>query len=227
MRFFSGFGNGFKAGDEIGHDLQGEKDGSERGVAEGRLEICGGAGARANEDEEEKYAEDARGGPALKRGTGADATIVEESEEQSNGQAKNQARKKNGLAGDAIEFEGIEPRKNVGGKLADDDGFPWTDDEVGEKHDPAGEIADERRKDLRGVGRFAGGVGKATNPLAVDVSDGKKKDATEAESKHGAERAATCEPVVHENDPAGADHGAKAESEIVGEGEFAGESGHW
>jgi len=80
---------------------------------------------------------------------------------------------------------------------------------------------------LRGVGRFAGSVGKATNPLAVDVANGKKKDATEAEAEHGAERAAAGEPVVHKNDPAGADHGAKAESEIVGEGEFAGESGHW
>ena len=113
----------------------------------------------------------------MKRGAGADATIVEKSEEQSNGQAKNEARKKNGLAGDTIEFEGIELRKNVSGKVADDDGFPWADDQVGEKHDPAGEIADERRKNLRGVGRFAGGVGKATNPLAVDVADGNKKDA--------------------------------------------------
>jgi len=163
----------------------------------------------------------------LKRGAGADATIVEESEEQSDGQAENEARKKNRLPGYAIEFEGIELRKNVGGKLSNDDGFPWTDDEVGEKHDPAGEIADERRKDLRGVGCLTGRVGEATNPLAVDVADGKKKDATEAEAKHDAERAAAGEPVVHEDDPASADHSAKAESEIVGEGEFAGESGHW
>ena len=104
----------------------------------------------------------------MKRGAGADATIVEESEEQSDGQAENEARKKNRLPGYAIEFEGIELRKNVGGKLSNDDGFPWTDDEVGEKHDPAGEIADERRKDLRGVGCLTGRVGEATKlPLKI------------------------------------------------------------
>ena len=162
----------------------------------------------------------------MKCGAGANAAIVEESEEKSDHKAEDETGKKNGLAGDAIEFEGIELRKNVGRELSHNDSFPGADDEVGEKHDPAGEIADERGKDLCGVGRFAGGVGNATYPLAVDVADGKKEDAGEAEAEHGAERAAACEPVVHENDPACADHGAKAECEIVGEGKLAGKGGH-
>ena len=162
----------------------------------------------------------------MKCGAGADAAIVEKGKEQSDCEAEKQAGKKNGLASNAIELKGIELGKNVGGKFSNDHGLPRTNDEVGEKHDPSSEITDERREDLRGVGGFAGGVGEAANPLAVDVADGKKKDAAEAETKHGAKWPATGEPVVHENDPASTDHGAEAEGKIIGEAELAGECGH-
>ena len=81
-------------------------------------------------------------------------------------------------------------------------------------------------KYLRGVGGFAGGVGKALDPLAVDVADGQKNDSADGKTESGASGPAAAEPVVHEDEPAGADHGAESESEIVVQAKFASEGGH-
>jgi len=79
---------------------------------------------------------------------------------------------------------------------------------------------------LGGVGGFAGSVGETLDPFAVNVADGKKNQAAESKSESGAKRATAGEPVVHEDEPADADHGAEAKSEVVVEAEFAGERSH-
>ena len=137
-------------------------------------------------DKSDENDEDHGGHGLLEVGAEADAAVVDGGEKQSESDAEEEAGEKDGLAGDAIEHETIERRKNVGGDFSDGDGFPRADDEVGEEHHPAGEVADDGRKNLRGVGGFAGGVGKALDPLAVDVADGKKNDAANGKTESGA-----------------------------------------
>ena len=162
----------------------------------------------------------------MKIGAEADAAIVDGGKEEGERDAEEEAREKDGLTGDMVKHETVERRENIGGDFADGDGFPGANDEVGEEHHPASEVADEGRENLGGVGGFAGGVGKALDPLAVDVADGKKNDAADGKTECGANGTAAAEPIIHEDEPAGADHGAESESEVVVEAEFAGECGH-
>jgi len=226
MGFFSNFGYGFEAGHEIGNDLEGEKDGKEWSGAKGGVNIGERAVSQAKKSCDGEENENGGGDPALKSGGDANAAIVEKSKKEGERNAQEEAGQKNRLASDVVEFEGIERGKKISGELADGDGFPRANDEVGEKHDPTGEIANERRKNQSGIGGFAGSVGKTLDPFPISVADGEKNQATEGESKGGAKRTTSAEPVVHEDEPANSDHGAKAEGEVVVEAEFAGEGGH-
>ncbi len=55
---------------------------------------------------------------------------------------------------------------------------------------------------------------------------GSRSGAADDEAEQRAERAAAEQPVVHDDEPADADHGSPAESEVVGGAELAGESVH-
>lgn len=223
--FFGVFGSGFETGEEIRNDLESEEDGEKRSGVEEGMEIGGGAAKAADSDEGDEDNEDHAGHGFLKVGTETDAAVVDGGEEEGERDAEEETREKNRLASDAVEHETIERRKNVGGDFADGDGFPGTDDEVGEEHHPASEIADEGRENLGGVGGFTRSVWEPLDPLAIDVADGKQNDAANGKSESSAERAAAAEPVVHEDEPAGANHGAESESEIIVEAKFACESG--
>ncbi len=141
-------------------------------------------------------------------------------------ESDDEMRQIHGTAGDAVEFDRIEAGNDVAGDAADGDGFPGADDEVGEHHHPSGGEADGTREDSGGVGDFSRGVGHGDHQLAVDPSDGKQERATDHEAEQGAESAAAEQPVVHDDQPADADHGSPAESEVVGGAELAGESVH-
>ena len=146
-------------------------------------------------------------------------------EKHGQGKPDHQVGEKNGAAGDAVEFDRVDAREDVSGDAADGDGLPRTDDEVGESHHPAGGEAGGAGKDGGGVGDLAGGVRHGNDEPAVDPSDGKQESATDGESEEGAQRAAAQQPVVHDDEPADADHGAPSQSEVVGGAQFAGESG--
>ena len=184
--FFGVLGDGFEAGEEIRNDLQREKDGEIGTRLENGMEVCRGAADGADGDEGDKNNEDHGGHGFLEDGAETDAAVVDCGEKQSESDAEEEAGEKDGLAGDAIEDETIQRRKNVGSDFADGDGFPGADDEVSEKHHPAGEIADDGRKDLRGVGSFAGGIGETLDPLAVNVANGEKDDAANGEAESSA-----------------------------------------
>ena len=83
-----------------------------------------------------------------------------------------------------------------------------------------------REKHGRGVSDFAGGVGHGNDQFAVDPSDGKQNGATDDEAEERAESAAAEQPVVHDDEPADADHGSPAQCEEVGGAQLAGESVH-
>jgi len=213
--FLGVFGDRFETGHEIRNDLQGEEDGEKRSGVENGMEICGSAADGADADKGDENEEDHARHGLLEIGAEADATVVDSGEEQSKRNTQNQTRQEDRLATYAIQLVGIERGKNVGGDFSEGHGFPWADYEVGEEHHPPGEIADDGRKNLRGVGGFAGGVGKALYPLAVNVADRKKNDSADGETESGTGRTAAAEPVVHKDEPAGADHGAEGESKQV------------
>ena len=68
---------------------------------------------------------------------------------------------------------------------------------------------------MRGVGGFAGGVRKALYPLAVNIAHRQQEDSAEDVREDRSQRAAPAKPIVHQDEPAGADHGPESESEIV------------
>ena len=135
-------------------------------------------------------------------------------------------RQINRTAGNAVEFHRIKARDDVAGDAANGDGLPGADDEVGEGHHPAGGQTDGARENGGGVGDFSGGVGHGDHQFAVNPSDRKQERATDHETEKSAERAAAQKPVIHDDEPADADHGSPAESEVVGGAELAGESVH-
>ena len=77
-----------------------------------------------------------------------------------------------------------------------------------------------------GVSDFASRVGHGDDQFAVDPSDGEQKRAADGEAQERAEGAAAQQPVVHDDEPADADHGAPAQGEVVGGAQFAGECVH-
>ncbi len=205
----------FESGQEIRHDLQREQNGKPRHMAEIRTEISWRAPVTADEDEDEEHQQNRGGCPVLENRARADAPVVEPREKRGDRQAQQQTGEKYGLPGDTIKFPGIQLRKNVRRQFTDRDSLPRTNDEIGEQHDPAGQIAHEWRKNLRGVGRFSGRIRQSRHPLSIDVTHRQKEHASDRKPQHRPKRASPAEPIVHYHDPAGTDHGAKAEREIV------------
>src|SRR5260370_34910636 len=91
---------------------------------------------------------------------------------------------------------------------------------------PSREVGYGGRKKWGGIGGFAGGVRNALYPLAVNIAHGQQEDSTEDVGEDRSQRATTAKPIVHENEPSGADHGPESESEIVVHAKFAREGGH-
>ena len=225
-RFFRILWRGFKAGHEIRHDLERQENGDQRRGGKRRTKVrrvaVGGAQGSDHHEEEQHGG----GHGFLEIGAQPNATIVEHAEKNGQRGAKQKAREKHGLAGHSIKLDAIQPRNNVGCDLADGHGFPRADDEIRQQHGPAGEIAHAGRKDLSCVGGFAGGVREPPHPLAIDVADGKKEQSTQRKPQSGAEWAAASEPVVHQHEPAGADHGAEGQREVVVQPQLARELRH-
>ena len=130
-------------------------------------------------------------------------------------------RQVNWLACHPIEFELVQLRENIGRNSSRGDGFPWTHDEIGEHHHPASNEADLFRKYFGSVGNLAGSIGHAHDELAIDVADGEQQSAPDRETEDGAERAATSQPVVHNDEPANSHHGSPTQGEVVGDAKLA------
>src|SRR5712672_957273 len=186
------------------------------------MKIARSAAPNADGEQQQEDEDHGGSGPVLKGGAQADAAVIEDGEEGGHGNAEEKAGQENRLAGNAIQGERIERRKDIGSDFSDGYCFPWADDEVGEEHYPAGEKTNNGRKNLRGVGGFAGGVGEPLDPLAVDVTDREKEESAEGEAQRGTKRAAAAEPIVHEHQPANTDHGAERESKVISDLKFAG-----
>src|SRR5271167_844002 len=191
-----------------------------------RIKIRGRAADATDADKNQENEQNHGGHGFLEVGAKADATVVDGRQEQRERDTQDEPREKDRLARDAIKLEGIEPWENVGGDFSEGDSLPRADDEVSKKHHPAGEVADNGRENLGGVGGFAGGVRKALDPLAVDIADGKQNDSADGKAECGSGGTAATEPVVHEDKPAGADHGTEGEREIIVQAKFAREYWH-
>ena len=135
-------------------------------------------------------------------------------------------RQKHRLAGDSIELDRVQSREQIARDSSDGHRLPRTDDVVGEQHHPTGGEADGPGKDRRGVGNLAGGVGHGADEMPIDDPDGQQHEAADGKRQHGAHGAAAQQPVVHDDQPADADHGAEAEREEVGQPQLASERNH-
>jgi hypothetical protein len=225
-RLFSGLTYGFESCHEIRDDLNHQQERDQRRVRKQRGEVVRRPLAHAECDKNYKQRESAEGRPVLKGRAEADAAIVQHGEQRGEGKADGEVRKIYGTSGDAIEFERIERWKDVAGDAADGHGLPRADNEVGEHHHPSGGEADGARKSCGGVGDLARGVGHCGDQPAVNPTDGEQQRPADGEAEKGTESAATQEPIIHDDEPADADHGAPAQREVVSEPEFAGEMGH-
>jgi len=224
--FLRVFGYRLETGHEIGNDLQRQEDGEKRTGVKGGLKIPWSAADAADTDERDENKQNHGRHSFLEVGAEADAAVVDGGEKQRESRAQDEAREENRLARDAIQLERIKRRENVAGDFSEGDGFPRAHDEVGEKHHPTSEVAYDGRENLRGVGGFAGSVGKALDPLAVDVANRKQNDAADGKSERRARRTSSSEPIVHEDEPSGANHGAEREGKVVVQTKFASERSH-
>src|SRR5467141_819872 len=145
-------------------------------------------GANAQENDEEKEHDSRR--PVLKTGAPADAPVVQHRKKNRESDAQHQTRQEDGLSRHSIQFERIERWKDVRRKLADGHRFPRAHDEIRKQHHPPGEITDDRRKNLSGVGGLTGSVGKPLHPLAINIAFWKEQATTESKSQNRAERPA-------------------------------------
>src|SRR5215471_14538581 len=195
-------------------------------MREQRREIRGSTSTDAGRNKDYEESERAETCPVLKGGAWANTTIVQHGENGGESQSDGEVREKHGPRGDAVEFDGVEARENVGGNTADGDGFPRADDEIGESHHPTGGEADGARKHRGGVSDFAGGIGHGNDEFAVGPADGQQERTSDDETEDGAKSAAAEKPVVHDDEPADADHAAPSQGEVVDEAQFASESGH-
>ena len=126
------------------------------------------------------------------------------------------------MTGDAIELERVERWKNISRYFSDCHGFPRANNEISEEHHPASEIADDGRKNLRGVGGFSGGVGKPLDPLSIDIPNRNQNDSANGKSESSPGWTAAAQPIVHEDEPARADHCSEGQRKIIVETKFAG-----
>ncbi|MGA3190795.1 MAG: hypothetical protein ABSF22_27150 [Bryobacteraceae bacterium] len=125
-------------------------------------------------------------------------------------------------SGDSIDLKPIERREDVTGDAAHGDGFPRTDDEVGEHHHPPGGEADGAGKSRGGVRDLPRSIGHGGHQPAIDPADREKECATDGEAQQSAQCAAAQQPIVHHDQPADADHCPPAQGEVVGEAKFSG-----
>ena len=66
----------------------------------------------------------------------------------------------------------------------------------------------------------------AVDQLAVNVADRKQQRAADSESKNTAQRSSAQQPIVHDDQPADAHHGAPTQGEVIDDAKFAGKSDH-
>ena len=128
-----------------------------------------------------------------------------------------QARGEDGPSGDFIQRSRVESGDHAGEQVTDRGRLPRADDRVGEHHGPRRGEGDGRGKDALGVCDLAAGIRKARDESAVRPRDRQKKHSPEEKAERGAAGSAPFEPVVHEDDPADADHGPEAEGEVLDE----------
>src|SRR6266403_408297 len=226
MCFFGGFRRGFESGHEIGHNLESEQYRYEGGPAKGGAKIGRSPAHAADAQQNGEKEEHSPRCPILETSTQPNAAVIQHGEKNRKPDAQRQPRKEYGLSGDAVQFEGIQRWKDVRRKLADRHRFPRADDEICEQHHPTGEVAYKRRKHLGGIGCFSRRIRKTLYPLPIDVANGQQENSAQSETENRAKGAAAPEPVVHEYQPADANHRSKCQRKIIGQAELARERRH-
>ena len=141
-------------------------------------------------------------------------------------EADGEPRRVDRRAGHRVQLIAVERRKDARQQVAGGDRLPRAHDRVRQDHRPAGEETGERREHAFGVRDFGAGVADALHHPAVGVGDRKEQQAADEKAEHAAAGPAARQPVVHEDDPADADHRAEAEREVLDRAQAAAKLSH-
>ncbi len=225
VRFLRSLGHRLEPGHEIRHDLHDQEDRQRHaGCARAwkqRLHV-GHRSAREPEDgEDDERGEQPEGHHVLKHPARLDAAVIDDRDQQRQSEPDPQPRRIDGGAGNRVELVRIQAREHAREQVPGGHRFPRADDRVGQHHRPAGGKAEERRHHLFGVRDLRAGVLNLLDQAAVGVGDGKQQQAAYQETEHAAARAAARQPVIHQDEPANADHRAEAEREVLDGAETA------
>ena len=186
------------------------------GLREQRLHVRAVAAGEAERREDRERRQQPERHHVLEHAARRDAAVVDEDDERGQHQADREARRENRRAGDRVElgtqFSAGKTRASRLPVATASHGHTIAYARIIVQ--PARE-ADQRRKDPFGVRDLGARVADALDEPAVGVGDRKQQQAADEEAEHRAARSAARQPVVHQDDPADADHRAESEGEVL------------
>jgi len=162
----------------------------------------------------------------LKDAARLDAAVVDAGDQRGEAEADREPRRINRAPADDVQLIAVERREHAREKISGRDRLPRTHDRVRQHHRPAGREADGRRHHAFGVGDLGARIPDPLHEAAVGVRDRKEQQAAEQEAEDAAGRTAARQPVVHQDEPADADHRPETEREVLDGAETAAKLGH-
>ncbi len=146
---------------------------------------------------------------------------IDEADARGQRETGDQPRQRDCLPGHRVEHDLVHRREDPGKQVPDGHGLPGTDDRVGQHHHPPGGEADAARENALGIGDLGAGIGYRAHQPAVGLRNRQQQQRAAEKPEHGAARAAPAQPVIHDDEPADADHAAKPECEVLESAEGA------
>ena len=217
------FGDRLEAGHEIRHDLQHQENRQPRRLpgCEQRQHVRRRSLGKPEQREDRERHEQAERHHVLENPARLDAAVVDAGHQRREREADREARCVDRAAADRVELVAVERREDPREQIAGGDRFPRTHNRVGQHHRPAGGEADRRRHHAFGIRDLRAGILDPLDQPAVGVRDRKEQQAAEQKTKDAAGGTAARQPVVHQHEPADADHRAEPEREVFDGAEAA------
>lgn len=184
-------------------------------MREQRFHVGGRAAREAEQRENGKRRQQPERHHVLKDPARFDAAVVDDGDEDGERQADRESRRVNRAAADRVHLVAVERGEDARQQVAGRDGFPRTDDGVREDHRPSRRVAGEWWKDAFGVCDFGAGVANPLHQPAIGVRNREQQQTADEKAEDAAGGAAARQPVVHQDEPADADHRAEAEREVL------------
>ena len=188
------------------------------------MQVRGGAARESERREYRETGHQSQSRKVLKAAAGADATVIDEADPGGQSKTGHEARNGDHFAGHCVERQLVHRGEDPRQQIADRHSFPRAHDRVREHHQPSRRKAHRPRKHALRVGDFSSGIRDRANQAPIGEGDGNEQQRDAEEAEHRPRRTTTRQPVVHDDEPADADHAAKAECEVLERAEGAAET---